>query len=326
VILAGDIGGTHARLALYDDAGRTLAFERTYENAEHTDPEAVLTRFREDAGRTGVRAAALAIAGPVLGGRVRMTNLAWTFDEAALSAFLGGTPVRLLNDLEAAAYGVLVLAPGDFRELAAGAEARRGNAVVIAAGTGLGEALVGWHGDVPVALASEGGHADFAPEGETELALLAWLRRTHPHVSWEHVVSGPGVVAVYEFLRDSGRAEEPAALRARLAAASDRGAVITAAAIAGEHPICEQALGIFVRCYGAEAGNLALKGLATGGVYVAGGIAPHVLQGPWADRFVAALVAKGRYEELLRRVPVRVVLSGGASLVGSASVAARLAG
>jgi glucokinase len=323
MILAGDIGGTHTRLTLVDPDGAAAVVDRVLPNREFANFETALARFLADAGATRVVSAALAVAGPVIGGTVRMTNLGWTFDERVLSGVLGGARVRLLNDLEAAAHGVLELPPTDFRVLAAGEPGAGGNVAVIAAGTGLGEALLGWHGDTPVAIASEGGHADFGPRDETEIALLQWLGRTRRHVSWEHVVSGPGIRWTYEFLRDSGRADEPPALGARLATAVEPGIVITQAALAGEFPICVRTLEMFARAYGAEAGNLALKGMALGGVYVAGGIAPDVLDGRWADGFMEAFVAKGRYEELMRRIPVRIALSENASLVGAAAVARR---
>jgi glucokinase len=324
MLLAGDMGGTHTRLRLFDPAGGAADVEHVFKNREFPDFEAALARFLSDAGGASVGAAALAVAGPVIGGVVRMTNLGWTLDERVLSSLLGGAPVRLLNDLEAAAHGVIELPASDFRVLAAGDQVpARGNVAVIAAGTGLGEALVAWLGDTPVAIASEGGHADFGPHDTEAVALLEWLGRTRSHVSWEHVVSGPAIRWTYEFLRDTGRAEEPPALRERLAATPEPAVLITQAALAGEFPICVRTLEIFARAYGAEAGNLALKGLTLGGVYVAGGIAPDVLDGRWADLFLQGFVAKGRYEQLMRRIPVRVVLSEKASLAGAAAVARR---
>jgi len=259
-----------------------------------------------------------------------MTNLGWSLDEETLRDALGGIPVRLLNDLEAAAHGVLGLPSGDLRILtpgapAPGAPARRGNLAVVAAGTGLGEAMLTWHDDVPVVIASEGGHADFAPRDETETALAAWLSRHDPHVSCEDVISGPAILRIHQFLRETGRADEPAALRARLNAAPEPSTVLTRAGIDAEFPICVRALEIFAGAYGAEAGNLALKGFALGGVYVAGGIAPELLEGRFAARFMDAFVAKGRYADFMRRIPVRVVVCGRASLVGATAVGRRLA-
>lgn len=324
MILAGDIGGTNTRLALYAPDAPEPRHQWSFANREFPHLHAALVRFLDQAGAPAVRAAALAAAGPVFDGVVRMTNLDWVLEEPALSATLGGARVRLLNDLEAAAYGVVELPATELRTLADPPVAGRRSLAVIAAGTGLGEALIVWHGDTPIVVASEGGHADFAPRDETEIALLAWLGRSRTHVSWEHVLSGPGILWTYEFLRDTGRADEPAALRERIAAAVEPAVVITQAALAGEAPICVRTLEIFVRAYGAEAGNLALKGLATGGVYVAGGIAPDVLDGPWRERFLQGFVEKGRYTDFMRRIPVRVVLCERASLVGARAVAARL--
>lgn len=324
MILAGDIGGTNTRLALYDVGGEALRHEAALANREFPDFEAALARFLEQAARPPITAASFAVAGPVFDGTVRMTNLGWVLAEATLSAALGGARVRILNDLEAAAYGVVALPATEFRVLAGPPASARGNVAILAAGTGLGEALLAWDGDTPVAIASEGGHADFAPRDDTEIALLGWLGRTREHVSWEHVLSGPGIFWTYEFLRDTGRAEEPPGLRERIAAAVEPAVVVTRAALAGEFPICVRTLEIFVRAYGAEAGNLALKALTLGGVYVAGGIAPDVLQGAWRDRFMQAFVEKGRYADFMRRIPVRVVLSEKASLVGARLVASRL--
>ena len=321
MILAGDIGGTNTRLALYDLAGGGARFERALPNREFPRFEGALARFLDEAERPVVSAAALAVAGPVLGGRVRMTNIGWTLDERLLSRELGGCHVRLLNDLEAAAYGVLHLPSSDLRILAEGTAVHRGNVAVIGAGTGLGEALLTWCGDTPLVIASEGGHADFAPRDATEMALVEWLGRTHAHVSWEHVLSGPGIVSTYEFLRDTGRADEPVVLRERVAAAVEPAMVITRSALAREFPITVGTLEMFVRAYGAEAGNLALKGVTLGGVYVAGGIAPSVLQDAWRDVFLRAFVDKGRYGDFMRRIPVRVVMGEKASLMGASAVA-----
>lgn len=325
MLLAGDIGGTHTRLALFAPDGAPGP-ERTFLNRDLTDLASGAHALLEAAGSPRVIAAALAIAGPVLDGRVQMTNLDWVLDERELGETLGGARVRLLNDLEAAAYGVLGLPPEELRALEPGRPSDHGNLGVIAAGTGLGTALLAWNGDVPVAIASEGGHVDFAPRDALESALHAWLAARYGHVSIERVVSGPGLVHDLEFLHESGRGEMPAALRDRLATATDPGAEISRAALAGEFPICVRALEVFVDAYGAAAGNLALVGLTTGGLYVAGGIAPHVLVGRWGDRFLEAFRAKGRYRDLLARVPVSVVVSERAALAGARAVAMRLSG
>jgi glucokinase len=320
MILAGDIGGTNTRLALCGTDGAAVV-EGAFANRDFPTFDAALARFLDDAKRPAVSAAAFAVAGPIFDGRVAMTNIGWTLDERPLSEALGGARVRLLNDLEAAAYGIVGLPDHELRTLAPGTSVRRGNVAIIGAGTGLGEALLTWDGDTPVAIATEGGHADFAPSNETEFALLEWLRRTHAHVSWEHVVSGPALVWVYQFFRDTGRAEEPPALRASLQAAIEPAVVITRSALADEFPICVRTLELFVRAYGAEAANLALKSNAFGGVYLTGGIAPDVLTGRWADAFMRAFTAKGRYEDFMRRIPVRLVLCEKAPLLGARAVA-----
>ena len=323
MILAGDIGGTNTRLVLQANDGRIERGPQVFRNVELKDLADALDRFLAGLPQGAVTAAGLAVAGPVADGVVRVTNFGWTLDETTLRERLGTPHVRLLNDLEAAAHGVLALAPTDWRTLSLGDPLPGATIGLIAAGTGLGEALIAFHDGRPVVIASEGGHADFAPRDPTDVALLEWLLQSHAHVSWERVVSGAGIRTIYTFLRDTGRADEPAALRARLAAADHPAAVITAAAVAGAPAICVETVELFVRAYGAEAGNLALKGLTRGAMFVAGGIAPHLLDGRLRDRFMEAFVAKGRYEALLRAIPVRVV-SGEAGLAGAAAVARRL--
>jgi glucokinase len=267
-----------------------------------------------------IEAACFGVAGPVVGDRVAVTNLSWDVDGRALGALLRGVPVLLLNDLEALAYGAGLL-PDDRLAVVNPGRARAGNRAVIAAGTGLGEAGLAWDGRRHRPFASEGGHADFAPRSERELALLRFLARRHGHVSWERVVSGPGLVSCFEFLRDDEGMPVPPAL-ATAVAAGDPAAAISAAALAGTTPIASAALDLFVDSYGAEAGNLALKLMATGGVYVGGGIAPKILPRLLAGGFRRAFVAKGRFEGLLADVPVRVVLDPRTALYGTAHHAA----
>ncbi len=327
MILAGDIGGTKSLLALYEAAGDVLrpVSEQMYRNADFPSLAAVLERFLASAGRARPRAACFAIAGPVIDGRVQMSNLPWKLDPADLAAATGAERVRLLNDLEGAAYGMLHLAPDAFLALSAPtALRRRGNVGLIAAGTGLGEALLCWDGERYHPAASEGGHGDFAPRGDEQIALLRHLATTFPgHVSYERVLSGPGLANVYAFLRDTGRAAEPAALASRLAA-GDPAATIAASALAREHDICVRALDLFVDVYGAEAGNLALRGFTLGGLYVGGGIAPKLVGKLRDGAFMRAFVAKGRYQELLATIPVAVALDPKAALLGAAHFAARL--
>jgi glucokinase len=318
VVLAGDIGGTNARLALFDPGAGppSLVALETYASREHAGLEEIVRGFRER-HREPVEAAALGIAGPVVGGRVATTNLPWVVDAAELARTLGLREVVLVNDLEALAWSVDVLAAEGLAELQAGSPGASGSRALVAAGTGLGEAVLARVGDRTVVLASEGGHADFAPRTEVEIALLRWLVARHGRASWERVLSGPGLHEVYLFLRAARGDAEPAWLAEELRA-GDPAATISGAALAGRSELCADALDLFVSVYGAEAGNLALRALATGGVYLGGGIAPQIL--PWLRRppFLAAFLAKGRLRPLLEDTPVRVVLEPRAGLVGAA--------
>jgi len=318
-ILAGDIGGTKTLLCLGEVVRgdlRVVAKAR-YESASYADFSEVIGDFlftRE----VSVIAACFGVAGAVVDGVCRTTNLPWVLDQRLLSRQLGGARVRLLNDLEAAAFGVLHLPEGDFTDLNPGAPPRsRAPRAVIAAGTGLGEALIVGHGAAATIVATEGGHCDFAPRDEREDRLLRWLRRKYPqHVSYERVLSGPGLVEVYRFLvEDSGGGENE-----RVAAAMARGdgaAVVGEWGVSGRDPLCVRALDWFVRMYGAEAGNLVLKSLATGGLYVAGGIAPKILPVMRRGGFMDGFAAKGRFSALLQSVPVRVVLNPEVVLLGA---------
>ncbi len=319
MILAGDIGGTNARLALFEpgEGVPSLVALETYPSREHGGLEEIVRRFRERHGGGRVLAAALGIAGPVAEGRVATTNLPWVVDAGVLARLLGLRDVVLVNDLEALAWSLDLLPAEGIVELKPGRAGLTGHRAVIAAGTGLGEATLALIAGRPVALASEGGHADFAPRTEREIALLRWLIARHGRVSYERVLSGPGLHDVYLFLREAGGGEEPAWLAEELRA-GDPAAAISAAALEGRSRVCAEALDLFVSVLGAEAGNLALRALAAGGVYLGGGIAPRIL--PWLARppFLAAFVDKGRLRPLLEDVPVRVVVDGRAGLFGAA--------
>jgi len=306
VILAGDIGGTKTVLALCEAAPvsgaapGTLAFtivrEQVYPCADFDSLEAVLATFLPAGAPHGVIAACFGVAGPVVDGAAQITNLPWRIEAAVLTAQLG-VPVALLNDLQATALGALVLPPSAFAVLQPDAAASPGATIaVIAPGTGLGEALlvadsVGRYRALP----SEGGHADFAPGTDDEIALLRFLRDRHgPHVSYERVLSGDGIGALYDFVRTTTGAAEPAWLTDELAA-GDRNAAISHTALAGRDPTCVRALDMFVEILGAEAGNLALRGVATGGVVVGGGIPPKILPALRQPRFLERFTAKGRF-------------------------------
>jgi glucokinase len=328
VWIAGDVGGTRTRLSLFERvAGRLVQHaERVYASAEHASLEEVLARHRRETGAAPVAAACFGVAGPVFEGRAFATNLPWeSIEEASLARALGA-PVRLVNDLEAAAYGMLALPDDALLELnPAAAPPRRGHAAVIAAGTGLGEAFLLWDGRRHRALPGEGGHADFAPRTDEELELLRWLRaRLGGRVSWERVVSGPGLLDLYRFARERSGAAEPAWLTRRLAE-EDPSAVVSQVALAAGDAACEHALALFVSAYGAEAGNMAVRCLARGGVFVGGGIAPKILPALRSGAFLEAFTDKGRFEGLLRGIPVRVALDPRAALLGASSLAEELA-
>jgi glucokinase len=266
-------------------------------------------------------AAAFGIAGPVLDGCVQATNLPWLVEESALSRSLGGIPVRLLNDLAALGHAILILPATDVETIHAGEPAPQGTLAVIAPGTGLGEAFLVWEGGGYRALASEGSHTDFAPNDQLQAELLAWLRPRFGHVSWERVGSGSGIPNLYAFLKDSGRFPELPWLAAQLAAAGDPVPVIVGSALENSSAICKAALDLFVAILAAEAGNLALKVLALGGVYFGGGIPPRVLPLLRAPAFRDAFAAKGRFAGLLERMPLRVITDPQAGLLGAARCA-----
>ena len=319
MILAGDIGGTNSRLAVFDPhAGWTPALERVYSSRAHGSLDEILAAFLDE-HRVRPRLACFGVAGPVRDGRCVATNLPWIVDAAGIGAQIGA-PTWVINDLEANAYGLATLGPGDFELLHAGLVGAPGNAAIIAAGTGLGEAGLYWDGGAHHPFATEGGHASFAPGDADDADLLRWLRARHDHVSWERLVSGPGLVALYEFLRDTGREREDPAL-AEAMRVDDPGAAITRAALVGGSALAEATLDWFVRLYGAEAGNLALKVMATGGVWLGGGIAPRIVPKLRDGAFMQAFLAKGRMQPLLAAMPVHVILNDRTALRGAARCA-----
>jgi len=324
VILAGDAGGTKTMLALFEPGGRApvLVREATVPSREFDSLEAIVERFLAAGPRADITAACVGIAGPVVDGRAVTPNLPWVVDERRLSAAIPAPRVRLLNDLEATAHGIWALGEDELVSLQSGT-LRRGNLAVIAAGTGLGEAIVVIDGGRRTVFATEGGHADFGPRGELEEDLLRYLRKEFGRVSYERVLSGPGLVNVYRFLRDTGVAGESSPTAERMAA-GDPAAVITELGLDGADRLCALALALFVSVYGAEAGNLALKALAVGGVIVAGGIAPRILPALRAGSFVAAFRDKGRLSSLMETIPVFVALNPKTALLGAARVAASL--
>jgi glucokinase len=321
MILAGDIGGTNSRLAFFSERGGRLepVAEETYPSRRHTSLQAIVQIFLS-AHDLPVDAACFGVAGPVRNGRSEAVNLAWAVDAWELAQALPRSAVSLLNDLEAHAYGIAMLVPEDFVVLNRGAAEASGNAAVIAAGTGLGEAGLYWDGRQHRPFAGEGGHTSFAPTDPLQVELLNFLSQEFGHVSYERVLSGPGLHNIYRFLRDTGRGEEPDWLTREMQQ-RDPAAVISQTALAGTSGLCRQALDLFVALYGAEAGNVALKLMATAGVYVGGGIAPKIIHKLTDSTFMDAFVAKGRLKPLLEAIPVRIIMNGKAALLGAARFA-----
>jgi len=323
-LLTGDVGGTKTAVALFQatPAGVRLVREATLPSAEFKGLDAVVRRFLGEGPSVRIAAACFGVAGAVVDGRCVATNLPWRLDERSLVKAIPAPRVRLLNDLEAAGHGVLALPRRDLEPLQSG-KARKGNMVLISAGTGLGEAILVWDGARHRVIASEGGHADFAPRNDLEIDLLRFLQKEFGHVSYERVLSGPGLFNIYRFLRDTGAGPEPQWLSDRLRS-GDPSAVVSEVGLAGGHPLCAMALELFVSIYGREAGNLALKALAVGGVFVGGGIAPKIRVKLADGAFLSAFRDKGRYAALMASIPVRLVLEPRAPLLGAVRVAAEL--
>ena len=319
MILAADIGATNTRVGLFRKQGDRLepSVTHRFANSGYADFPSLLREFPAD---TGITALAIGVAGPVFKGRAHITNLRWDIDSAVLHARYPRAHIALLNDVEATAYGIAALQKSDLLVLNAGSPEPDAPAALIASGTGLGEAVIHWHDSSHLVVPSEGGHADFAPADENQVRLLRYLwRRFHP-VSWDRVLSGPGLLLMYEFLRDSGSAKESPAIAQRIRA-GDPGAVITAAAFASECDICSAALQLFISVYGAEAGNFALRSLARGGVYLGGGIAPKIASKLSEGKFMEFFCAKDRMTDFLRTVPVYVVMNEDTALLGAARYA-----
>ena len=296
LILAGDIGGTKTHLALFSYQNNNLKaeFQKTYPSQEYSGLEPLLQDFLAT-GKHRIGRASFGIAGPLVDGKVNPPNLDWIVDPSSLAKTLELPSVSLLNDLEAAAYGIFTLTPDEFLVLNEGVVRRPGNKVLIAAGTGLGETILFDDGKNYYPLASEGGHADFAARNELEIELLRYLIGQFGRVSYERVVSGPGLANIYDFLSQRADSTVPGWFAEKIVTVEDPSPVISQAALAGEPEIAVQALDMFVSSYGAEAGNLALKGKAIGGVYVGGGIAPKILSKLKSGTFMEAFNDKGRY-------------------------------
>jgi glucokinase len=349
MILAGDIGGTKTHLALFERV--TAVREETFHSADYQSLEDILTEFlsrplpgpeppvgieeaaeekpadqtQEEPPPLVIDAACFGIAGPVIENRARTTNLPWFIDGPKIAERFNIKKVRLLNDLEATAHGALLLTDDEFETLNPGNPPEKRQALaLIAAGTGLGEAILFWDGERYRPHASEGGHTDFAPNSDNEIELLRHLRGSYLHVSYERVISGPGLHAIYDYLRDTKK-NEPTWLAEKIKV-EDPAAAIAEAGLSGKVEIARQALDLFASIYGAEAGNLALKAMALNGVYVAGGIAPKLIDKLKDGTFMRAFTNKGRYKRLMSSIPVKVVMNPKTALLGAASFARLLAG
>ena len=321
MILAGDIGGTKTNLAYFKVEAETLVLIVTkgYPSRQYGSLNEVIDVMQRE-HPAKISAAAFGIAGPVVDGRSKLTNLGWNVDAGDIAVELNLETVGLLNDLEATAYGTLRLEENDKVILQQGVPQEGAAIAVIAAGTGLGEGGLIWDGSRYRALPSEGGHTDFAPRSELEIELLRFMLHKHQRVSYERLVSGPGLYNLYQFFRSRASYPEPTWLKEKIAS-SDPSAAVSQAGMMGNDEACVQALEMFVSLYGAEAGNLALKILSTGGVFVGGGIAPKILARIQQGSFLTSFVRKGRYTDLLNNMPISVILNDKTALYGAAHFA-----
>ena len=324
-LLAGDIGGTKTilRLDQVTADGLDTLKEVTYRSADFKHLNPMIEQFLADVAGERPQAVCLAIAGPVLNDTCQLTNLSWQLDGRQMETELGIPQIRLINDFAAVGYGILALKPEDLVVLQDQPTQDRAPIAVLGAGTGLGEALLVWQPEGYQVLPLEGGHTDFAPHDELQIGLLQTLMARHGHVSVERVASGQGIYTIYEYLRDAGFAPESDSLKAELAQ-GDPSAVVATHGLAGDDPLCTQALDTFVCVYGAEAGNLALKSLPYGGLYVAGGVAPKILAKMQDGTFIRNFLNKGRMQPLLETMRVSLILNPKVGLLGAALYAQRL--
>ncbi|MGZ3614391.1 MAG: glucokinase [Thermodesulfobacteriota bacterium] len=322
IVLAGDVGGTKTRLGLFEvTRGRLrLVFEKSFLNRNYRGLENILVDFIK--GQKGITAACFGVAGPVTEEVVVAANLPWWIDIQSLRKVLPFEKMEVINDLVANAYGIPVLKKGDFEILNPG-KIRTGNQALISAGTGLGEAILFWEGQQHVPSPSEGGHAEFGPRSHLELELFHYLSDRFDHVSYERVLSGEGLVSIYQFLKDSKRfGSETAWISEKIK--EDPAEVISETALFKKNKLCVKALDLFASIYGAAAGNLALQVMAVGGVYVGGGIAPKIIWKLRDGTFIKAFKDKGRLSHIVAHIPVKVILNEETALLGAASRAAAL--
>jgi glucokinase len=328
-VLAGDIGGTKTRLRIAQCVGtdcRTRR-EQLFDSASYEGFTQLLEKFLAREAEPSIAAACFGVAGPVRetagGQHVRLTNLPWEIDGGELARAFGIPRVRLINDFQAIGYGIEALSEPDFVVLQQGEPEPHGPRAVIGAGTGLGQAIMVWQQDRYEVIPTEGGHADFGPTDELQLELARWLMKNFGHASYELALSGPGIVRLYTFLRERGTAPESPAV-AQAMTSGDPAAAITQAALERNDPLANETLDLFVRIYGAQAGNLALTVMATGGVYIAGGIAPQIADKLKDGAFLKAFNNKGRMSVLTRAMPVQVAMNPEVGLLGAALVASQL--
>ena len=322
MLLAGDLGGTKTNLAVFshEDGAHHPLMEATFPSGNYSSLEDMVTEYLTQSNIT-VDKACFGVAGPVMNGRAEITNLSWFLAEDQLQDALQLSHVKLLNDLESIAYAIPALYSDDLSTLTEGMPIRGGAIGVIAPGTGLGEAFLVWDGTRYRAYPSEGGHSNFSPSNSLEIDLLRYLQDRFGHVSHERVCSGMGLPNIYEFFKTSGNYEVPPWLSEEISKADDPTPVIVNAALDEEksHPICVETLHIFVSILGAEASNLALKIMATGGIYLGGGIPPRIRTVLEHPRFLASFRNKGRMSEMMSRIPIHIVLNPKAALFGAAS-------
>ena len=321
LVLAGDVGGTKTNLGLYTKERGRLSVKalKSYASRDASHLEPIIEKFFSN-HPASVSSACFGIAGPVVNGKCKTTNLPWEVSENRVKNKFGWEKVRLINDLTATALAIPLLKTRELAVLNKGRAQKGGNMALVAPGTGLGQGLVIFHRNEPVPVSSEGGHVDFAPTSEDQVRLWRFLRQKNGHVSVERVLSGPGLVDVYAWVRGSGRVREPGWFKARFHR-EDPAKVITDCALEEQHPYCVEALDHFVRILGAVAGNLALTGLATAGVYLGGGIPPKILGALKAGVFMKAFTDKGRFQSFLEKIPVRVILNERAAMLGAAACA-----
>lgn len=323
MILAGDIGGTKTNLALFELVNGKLEtiVQEQFASKDYEKFMDLIISFKEKNSIEKIEALCLGIAGPIIDERCRTTNLPWDIKASELKEEFGITSVKLLNDLESTAYGMLYLDEEEFINLNPTGRKKKGNIAVIAAGTGLGEAILYFDGKGYNPIGTEGGHTDFAPITSQQDELLTWLRRRYPgHVSYERIVSGIGIYTLYEFLTETNFAPQPQAML-NLEDGVDKSAMVSECALEQNDPLCLEALRLFAEIYAAEAGNLALKSMSLGGVYIGGGIAPKILPIIKSEYFLNAFFSKGRFEDLLRVMELKVSLNQETALIGSARYA-----